>query len=137
MARCGGCSLLFMSPRPTAEQLPAFAAEGFFAGDGEYAYVDERKVEPQVRVRAVGRLARVERMLAARGVGSRRLVELGCAYGTFLDEARLRGWTVTGCDVSHDASAWAREQRGLDVRTCDIADAGVAGGPVDLVCWGE
>jgi SAM-dependent methyltransferase len=137
MARCTGCSLLFMDPRPSDERLAAFYDEGFFAGEGEYAYVDERTVEPQVRVRAAGRLARVERMLAARGVGSRRLVELGCAYGTFLDEARLRGWTVTGCDVSHDAVAWAREHRGLDVRTCDLADAGLAPASADLVTGSE
>jgi SAM-dependent methyltransferase len=137
IARCRACSLLFMNPRPTDAQLAAFYDEGFFSGEGEYAYVDERKVEPQVRVRAAGRLARVERTLAERGVGSRRLVELGCAYGTFLDEARRRGWTVTGCDVSRDAASWAREHRGLDVRTCDLADAGLAPGSADLVTGSE
>lgn len=137
MARCGSCSLLFMDPRPSDEQLAAYYDHAFFEGDGEYAYVDERRVEPQVRVRAAGRLARVERTLAARGVGSRRLVELGCAYGTFLDEARLRGWTVTGCDVSHDAAAWARDHRRLDVRTCDLADAGLAPASADLVTGSE
>ncbi len=137
MTRCASCTLLFMNPRPTDAQLASFYDEGFFSGDGEYVYVDERTVEPQVRARAAGRLARVERTLASRGVGSRRLVELGCAYGTFLDEARLRGWTVTGCDVSHDAAAWAREHRGLDVRTCDLADAGLGAGSVDLVTGSE
>ena len=137
MTRCASCSLLFMNPRPPAEQLAALYDEGFFSGDGEYVYVDERLVEPQVRARAAGRLARVERTLAARGVGSRRLVELGCAYGTFLDEARLRGWTVTGCDVSRDAAAWAREQRGLDVRTCDLADAGLGPASADFVTGSE
>jgi SAM-dependent methyltransferase len=137
IARCRSCSLLFMNPRPSDERLAAFYDEGFFSGDGEYAYVDERTVEPQVRVRAAGRLARVERMLAAERIGSRRLVELGCAYGTFLDEARNRGWTVTGCDVSHDAAAWAREHRGLDVRTCDLADAGLEPASADLVTGSE
>lgn len=137
IARCTGCTLLFMNPRPTAESLAAFYDAGFFSGDGEYAYVDERTVEPQVRVRAAGRLARVERMLAARGIGARRVVELGCAYGTFLDEARSRGWTATGCDVSGDATAWAREHRGLDVRTCDLADAGLAPASAELVTGSE
>ena len=137
IARCRSCSLLFMNPRPSSERLAEFYNEGFFSGDGEYAYVDERTVEPQVRVRAAGRLARIERMLVADGVDSRRLVELGCAYGTFLDEARQRGWSVTGCDVSHDAAAWAREHRGLDVRTCDLADAALAPASADLVTGSE
>jgi SAM-dependent methyltransferase len=126
-----------MSPRPSAEGLAALYGDAFFSGAAEYSYRDERECEPQVRVRAAGRLSRVERMLAADGVASRRVVELGSAYGVFLDEARKRGWTVTGCDVSRDAAAWTREHRGIDVRECDLADAGLAPASADLVTGSE
>ncbi len=111
--------------------------DAFYAGLAEYSYGDERKCEPQVRVRAAGRLARIERTLAADGVATRRVVELGSAYGVFLDEARRRGWTVTGCDVSQDAATWTREHRGIDVRECDLADAGLAASSADLVTGSE
>jgi SAM-dependent methyltransferase len=126
-----------MSPRPSPQDLATLYRDEFFAGDADYSYGDERKIEPQVRVRAAGRLARVERMLAEGSVTTRRAVELGSAYGVFLDEARRRGWTVTGCDVSKDAASWTREHRGIDVRECDLADAGLAPASADLVTGSE
>jgi SAM-dependent methyltransferase len=126
-----------MNPRPDADALAAFYTDEYYAGGAEFSYDDERKHEPRVRVRAAGRLARVERMLAADGVATRRVVELGSAYGVFLDEARKRGWTVTGCDVSNDAATWTREHRGIDVRVCDLADAGFSPASVDLVTGSE
>lgn len=137
IVRCSACTLLFMSPRPAAEELAKLYGDAFYAGDAEYSYGDERKCEPRVRVRAAGRLARIEGTLAADGVATRRVVELGSAYGVFLDEARRRGWSVTGCDVSGDAATWTREHRGIDVRACDLADAGLAASSADLVTGSE
>lgn len=137
IVRCAGCSLLFMNPRPAAEELARLYGDAFYSGAAEYSYGDERRCEPQVRVRAAGRLARVEALLAGDGVATRRAVELGSAYGVFLDEARRRGWTVTGCDVSRDAATWTREHRGIDVRECDLADAGLAAASADLVTGSE
>jgi SAM-dependent methyltransferase len=44
---------------------------------------------------------------------------------------------VTGCDVSKDAASWTREHRGIDVRECDLADAGLAPASADLVTGSE
>ncbi len=126
-----------MNPRPDADALDALYTDAYYAGAAEFSYDDERRHEPRVRVRAAGRLACVERMLAADGVATRRVVELGSAYGTFLDEARRRGWTVTGCDVSKDAAEWTRANRGIDVRVCDLADAGLASASADFVTGSE
>lgn len=137
VARCAACTLLHVNPRPSDADLAKLYGEAYYAGEADYSYADERQHEPQVRVRAAGRLARVEAMLARDGVATRRVVELGCAYGVFLDEARRRGWTVTGCDVSEDAAAWTRANRGIDVRVCDLADAGLARRSADLVTGSE
>jgi 2-polyprenyl-3-methyl-5-hydroxy-6-metoxy-1,4-benzoquinol methylase len=126
-----------MNPRPSAEELAELYGDAFYAGAAEYSYGDERRCEPQVRVRAAGRLARVERLLAKEGVATRRVVELGSAYGVFLDAARGRGWSVTGCDVSRDAASWTREHRRIEVRECDLADAGLAASSADLVTGSE
>jgi SAM-dependent methyltransferase len=126
-----------MNPRPDVDELAALYHDGYYGGAAEYAYDDEREHEPRVRVRAAGRLARVERTLADDGVATRRVVELGSAYGVFLDEAKKRGWTVTGCDVSVDAAKWTRERRGIETRVCDLADAGFAPASVDLVTGSE
>lgn len=137
IVRCRACSLLHMNPAPGADALASFYTEEFFTGAAAYHYQDERAAEARVRVRASGRLAFLERLLAARGVATRRIVELGAAYGTFLDEARRRGWQVAGCEVSADAAAWTREHRGIELRQCDLADAGFAPESADVVTGSE
>lgn len=44
-----------------------------------------------------------------------RLLDVGCAYGAFLELARMRGWDVFGVDLSELACEYARRERGLDV----------------------
>lgn len=66
-----------------------------------------------------------------------RLLEIGSAYGFFLDLARAHFQTV-GFEVNREAVRHAREVLGLDVRTDDflLADEGVIGGKVDVtVMW--
>ena len=43
------------------------------------------------------------------------LLDVGCATGFFLDEARQAGWDVRGCEVSEWAATSARQRFGLDV----------------------
>lgn len=71
------------------------------------------------------------------GPGRPRLLEIGAAYGFFLDLAREHFDTV-GFEVNPEAVRFAREQLKLDVRTDDVlaADAAAIGGPVDVtVMW--
>lgn len=49
------------------------------------------------------------------GAGRGRLLDVGCAAGFFLDEARRRGWEVAGVDPSAAMCAHARDTLGLDV----------------------
>ena len=57
---------------------------------------------------------------------TRRVLELGCSWGTFLDEARVLGWEAQGCEISPDSGGWARKERSLTVHACDLADAGIS-----------
>ncbi len=65
-----------------------------------------------------------------------RLLDVGCAYGPFLQAARERGFQVQGFDVSSEAACYVREELGI---TCGLGDfssndpAGVpAGGEGDF-----
>lgn len=137
MARCRRCGLLHRNPRPSDAALDRLYDDAYYAGDADFSYGDDRKLDPQVRVKAAGRLERVERLLDASGIATRRLVELGSSWGTFLDEARLRGWDVQGCEISPDSGGWARAERGLTVHACDLADAGLPDASIDLVTGSE
>jgi SAM-dependent methyltransferase len=48
-------------------------------------------------------------------VAERRLLDIGCSFGAFLEMARQRGWEVAGVELSKKASSYARQERQLDV----------------------
>lgn len=137
MSRCRGCGLLQRNPRPPDDELDAYYDHDYYAGEADFSYADERRNEARVRVKAAGRLARIERRLAAAGVETRRVLELGSAYGVVLDEARRRGWETVGCEISDDSRGWSVEHFGLEVHGCDVADAGLADDSFDLVMASE
>jgi 2-polyprenyl-3-methyl-5-hydroxy-6-metoxy-1,4-benzoquinol methylase len=56
-----------------------------------------------------------------RNVAGRRVLDVGCAAGLFLDVARERGWKVEGVEVSEHAAAVAQERRHIPVRVGDVA----------------
>jgi SAM-dependent methyltransferase len=68
---------------------------------------------------------------------SNRLLEVGCAAGIFLARAAEDGWQCSGVDVLPEVVRLARENRGLDVRTGELADAGFSDGEFDVVYMNE
>jgi len=137
VARCAACGLLHVNPRLPREHLDAYYDEGYYGGTSDWHYADEREQQPQVRVRAAARLARLERMLAETGVSTRRVVELGSAFGVFLDEARSRGWETRGCEISDASAEYAESTFGLEIHRCELAEAGLPDGSADLVTGSE
>lgn len=43
------------------------------------------------------------------------LLEVGCGFGFFLNEARMRGWSPFGVEIAPDELQWARTNFNLDV----------------------
>jgi SAM-dependent methyltransferase len=60
-----------------------------------------------------------------------RLLDVGCGHGLLLDEARARGYEVSGVEPSASASAYARDVLGLDVRTGSLEE--LVGGEFDVI----
>jgi len=113
--RCPSCGLLFRGALPTPKELLSIYAPGYFrrdAGADAEGYADYLSDEPEHRLTA---LRRVQRLGRASPPG--RLLDVGCAAGFFLDEARKAGWQVQGIDISPEMSSWGREQLQLDIAT--------------------
>ena len=68
-------------------------------------------------------------------VGKGRLLDVGCAFGSFLELARRRGWEVSGVEISPYSSRFAREEMGLDVRTGTLTSTPPESGTFDLVTF--
>jgi 2-polyprenyl-3-methyl-5-hydroxy-6-metoxy-1,4-benzoquinol methylase len=133
--RCPSCSLLFRGDPPDRDTLEKiYGPEYFFASAGELqgqgyldylAEEDEHRRNARRRLRFLGRYA---------PTGS--LLDIGCAAGFFLDEARRIGWTASGIDVSEAMAGYARDRLGLPVLTTRFLDVQIGDVQFDaLTMW--
>ena len=86
-------------------------SEHYFKGERADGYADYVGSAEVIRLEAQRLIDRLVEM----GRGGGRLLDVGCAYGFFLDVARER-FNVAGVEVCEAAAASCRE-RGLDVET--------------------
>jgi SAM-dependent methyltransferase len=123
--KCQECGL---GRSETAQFDPArYYTKDYFSGQHADGYGDYLGSE-QVLRREFARVVDVIRRYCAGG----RLIELGCAYGFFLQEAK-RYFDVAGIELADDAAAYAR-QAGLNV-VSGVADEGNLAqlGPADAI----
>ena len=139
--RCESCSLVFVHPQPTREEIRSFYTEEYFVqcsescgAHGRHAYMEEVAQSGTERPRAAARLDRVVlQQLGRRG----RLLEVGCGPGFLLDEFRKLGWQVLGLEISPFAVQFAREHLGLSVELGDIEPERFPGAQADAVFLGD
>jgi len=126
IVRCRKCGLIYANPRPRAD----------FLADNYRAMVDQDYLEQEVGRRLAARL--VLKKLRRSQRRGRRLLDIGCAAGFLLDEARRDGWEVTGVELSEWAVRFARERLLLtDVRQGMLQDADLAPNSFDAVVMSD
>jgi len=52
-----------------------------------------------------------------------RLLDIGCGNGAFMYSAEKNGWKASGVELSENNASYARDKRGLNVRTGTLFDA--------------
>lgn len=84
----------------------------------------------------MGRIARQHLRMLRRSIRlphHHKLLDIGCANGLFLDEARRAGFEAYGAELSPDTAAFARTYFGLEVHPGDWREADYADGSFDVV----
>jgi 2-polyprenyl-3-methyl-5-hydroxy-6-metoxy-1,4-benzoquinol methylase len=113
LLRCAGCG--FVTARQDAPFDPkAIYDESYYHGASYLDYPGDAPLHRKNFRRRLDSLLR-------RAPGG-RLLEIGSAYGYFLELARER-FDVVGFEISEASAREARERLGLDVRTGDLLDA--------------
>ena len=125
LARCRSCGFVFF---PRSPDLPRQVAE-LYAGDyftgAEFGDYSSQQPTFSRNFRAyLGRMRQA-------GANGGTLVEVGCAYGFFLDEARS-SFDAQGIDVN-DAAIAAASARGLRARCTEFLEF-TPDKPADVVC---
>jgi len=116
--RCRGCSLVYQNLHTPPE---VQYGEDYFFRDYQKQYGKTYLEDfPQLREMARRRLDILDSLV--RGRRGLLLLEIGCAYGAFLAEARERGYRSAGIDISAPAAEYARTSLGLDVKNVPMEE---------------
>ncbi|UCC68519.1 MAG: class I SAM-dependent methyltransferase, partial [Armatimonadota bacterium] len=71
--------------------------------------------------------------VASRLARGRRLLDVGCGLGEFLEAARQAGWEAEGLDISEAACRVASERTGCPTRACELGPDTYAPSSFDAV----
>ena len=138
--KCSQCGLVFQNPRFTRDTLSAYFSSSFFIKDGDspdvvsledlLGYFDYEAWDASYKRTATLRLKRIRRFAPPPG----RLLEIGTATGSFLDEARRAGYEVRGVDLSARFAEVARRRHDLQIDVDFIEDIDLPRDHYDVVC---
>jgi SAM-dependent methyltransferase len=105
VVRCAACGFWYLKPRlREAEMRAHYAADVYFEGGEGLGYASYLVQESTLR----STFRRLAGTMARRGMVGGRLLEVGCAYGFFLEEARPYFRERVGTDYSPAAAERAR-----------------------------
>lgn len=111
VARCRQCDLLFLSPRPDENSRQALlrgtvpeALQAYSHTKANYAAVTRSRSDLFER-----RLETLEHLVET-DHHSLRILDVGASAGTFVEQARERGWDAFGVEASVDGTRVALEQ---------------------------
>lgn len=122
IVRCRRCGLSYMNPRFSMSRLL----------EGYNRMADEAYLEQEAGRRLSAR--RILKKLKRSFKPGARLLDVGCATGFLLDEARRQGWDVHGVELSRWAVDFAKDKMGLGaVFHGTLKEAGFAANHFDVV----
>jgi 2-polyprenyl-3-methyl-5-hydroxy-6-metoxy-1,4-benzoquinol methylase len=108
LVSCRECGLSWVSPMPTSEVLADYYSKNYrLAANHEQAEL----------VKAGRDIGLIEGWIKQHAPQARTVCEIGCATGNLLHELSLRGYHVSGFELSSVTSEIARRSFGLDVTT--------------------
>ncbi|MDO8609668.1 MAG: class I SAM-dependent methyltransferase, partial [bacterium] len=127
LLKCSNCGYIWANPDISKKQLSNLYNDNYFFG-GEYVdYLQEKQVLQKNFQRNL--------KIISKFITSGRLLEIGCAYGFFLDLARKQ-YQVQGIDINDNACKYAREKLCLDVTCGDFLEIDFKNNYYDvIVMW--
>jgi len=131
VALCTDCRVLYVTPQPDAAEISRAYATGSLIEDNgtERRDPDGAVQYPRWKRNECGRIAG-ELARLSRG---RRLLDVGCLWGLFLESARARGFEVTGAEPWSEAASYCKERLGLRVLNGSLEDVCKLGERYDAI----
>lgn len=121
IVKCLKCGLIYVNPREITRDILIKYEE---MGDEDYLKEEMgRRISSMVILKKLRRYKR-------RG---NKLLEIGCAAGFFLDEAKKEGWDTYGAEISKWAVNYAKDRFGLNIFCGTLKRANFSEGYFDVI----
>lgn len=127
--KCKDCGYVYADLDFSDEEFSRLYDKKYFFGEEYSNYVADKKVH-QKNFRLRWKVLR--KFLDS--CRHRNLLEIGSAYGFFLDQVRNEFATVQGIDIAQDGARYARETLNLDVLCGDFLTSDFGDRSFDVVC---
>lgn len=111
LVSCNACGFRFTNPRPKPEKLA-----GYYKTDEYISHSATRKGlinKMYLIIRSI--TSRKKRKIIERYTKGRKILDIGCGTGEFLNECRNHGWITTGVEPDKNAASFARNTYSLKV----------------------
>jgi 2-polyprenyl-3-methyl-5-hydroxy-6-metoxy-1,4-benzoquinol methylase len=128
LLRCSSCGFITADVALSSAELKALYGEHYFCGEEYRDYSAER---PTLKRHFRARLTQLLKYTP--DARSRHLLEIGCAYGFFLELANDYFATVEGVDIASHAIRYANQHLNVVATEGDFLDY-TPHNPIDVVC---
>ncbi|MFH1045788.1 MAG: class I SAM-dependent methyltransferase [Candidatus Omnitrophota bacterium] len=101
LLKCAACGLVFREVMPTESQLSALYTEALFKDEARLHYYIEDQLTNALNARANSLLVRQHKKEG-------RILDVGSAFGSFLETMERQGWDVWGNELSRFAAEYTQ-----------------------------
>jgi len=130
LMQCNQCGLVFVEPMPELSTIQSFYQQKYFESDFACGMYEKSYMETEAsRVNEYRELLGMIQNYKREG----KLLEVGCAGGSFLYYAQRAGFEVEGVDISEWASEQARSQFHLKVFQGRLMDTNLPSETYDMI----
>jgi len=129
LRKCNACGHVYAQINIPKDELFKFYDRKYFFGDEYSDYVADKKVTQinfKKRFSTLSKFIRPGKQL--------NLLEIGCAYGFYLDVVKNHFHTVTGIDINEDGVRFAQDKLNLNAIHADLLDYDMSKSKYDVVC---
>ncbi|MDR0532466.1 MAG: class I SAM-dependent methyltransferase [Verrucomicrobiales bacterium] len=135
IVQCRQCGLVYVNPRLSQEAVldtyrdPSYFQRGNNQFTGYSDYASDRHLHVLFFQE---QLAKLENH-----VPKGKILDIGCAFGYLLEEARERGWETQGIELSGQAIAYARNELNLNIHNVPLREVKFADGTFNAVVMND